>query len=231
MRLHVCHAGAFGHPALHPSRRLGGLRQRHLGGELQVHRHIQGAVALKDRDVVRFHDRRLFQRDREHPLAQSQPAPPWLDVDDDVAARQRGLEGRLDHVRGLVALDDGLGRRHGHDDVGEVAAGRLAQPQPAQLDVLADALDRAGGCPPRLVGRAVHEHVRVLCDQPRRRSEDDGGDDQGGDRVALVEAGVHGEQPDQHGQRSRHVAREVNGVGAQRGARVAACAPQRGRRR
>ena len=50
---------------------------------------------------------------------------------------------------------------------------------------------------------------------------------QRGDRVALGEARVDRQQPDQHGQRADHVAGEVKGVGAQRRAGVAARDAQR----
>ncbi len=53
---------------------------------------------LEDRDVVRLHHQRLGQRDREHPVAQVEPAAARLDVHDDVAAGQRALDRRLDQV-------------------------------------------------------------------------------------------------------------------------------------
>ena len=57
-----------------------------------------------------------------------------LDVDDDVRLGQRVLHRLLDRVGRRVALADGGVRRDADDDVGEVAARRLAHPQPAQVD-------------------------------------------------------------------------------------------------
>ena len=115
----------------------------------------------------------------------SRPAPARLDVDDDVAAGQRPLDRLLDQVGRPVALDHGLPGGHADDDVGEVAPGRLAQPQAAQLDVPAERGDRPLGGRAGLVGRAVHQHVGVDGDQPRGGHQDDRGDDQRRHRVAL----------------------------------------------
>ena len=54
---------------------------------------------------------------------------------DDIAARQHPLDRGLDQIGRLVALDDRLPRRNGDDHVCEVAPGRLAQAQAAELDV------------------------------------------------------------------------------------------------
>ncbi len=80
-------------------------------------------------------DLRLAERDRQHTVAQVEAAPARLDVDHDVAAGQRVLDGALDEVGREVALDHGLPGRHADDDIGEVAAGGLAQAQAAELDV------------------------------------------------------------------------------------------------
>ena len=71
-----------------------------VGGELQVQRDAGRPVLLEDRDVVGLLDQRLGQRDREHPVAQVEPAPARLDVHDDIAAGQRVLDGGLDQVGG-----------------------------------------------------------------------------------------------------------------------------------
>ena len=78
-------------------------------------------------------------------------------------------------------------------------------------------------------GRAVHQHARVLEDQPRRRREDDARDDERRHRVALLEARVDQEEAGQHRQRPGHVAREVEGVRAQGGGAVPARGAQRDR--
>jgi hypothetical protein len=108
-------------------------------------RDVHRIALLDDRDVVRLPDERLGERGCENAIAQVQSAPARLDVDDDVAARQCRLDRLLDQVRRLMALDDRLSGRHRHDDVGEVATGRLAQTQAAELDVGAERVDRALG--------------------------------------------------------------------------------------
>ena len=117
---------------------------------------------------------------------------------------------------------------HAHDHVGEVASGRLAQPQPAELDVLAHAR-RSPARRPRGASAGVRS-ISTLAFTAISRSgggQDDRGDDQGGDRVGLAEARAHGQQPGQDGQRAGHVGREVEGVRAQRGAVVAPRRDQR----
>ncbi len=91
------------------------------------------------------------------------------------------------------------------------------------------AIARSAACA-RLGGRAVHQHVGVLADQAHGGGADDQRDEQRGDRVALVEAGVDEQQADEHGERAGHVAGEVKGVRAQRGAREAARDAQRDER-
>ena len=51
-----------------------------------------------------------------------------LDVDDDVAVGQRGVQRRFDGVGGRVALADGCARRNADDDVGEMSPRRLTHP-------------------------------------------------------------------------------------------------------
>ena len=227
MGLHRSHTRSRGDRALNPPSDLGRVLQGEIRGELQMQRDIDEPILLEDRDVVRLHHERLRQRDRQDPVAQVETAAARLHVHDHVAARQRPLDGRLDHVRGLVTLDHRLAGWDGHDDVGEVAPGGLAQAQPAELDVRAELGDRALGGLPRLHRGAVHQDVRVLDHEPRRGGADDGSDEQRGDRIALHEACVDEEQPDEDRERAGHVAGEVKRVGAQRCAAVGArCAPR-----
>ena len=119
--------------------------QVEVGRELQVQRDAGALAVLEDGDVVGLLDERLRQGDREHAVAQVQAAAAWLDVHDDVAPGQRLLDGLLDAIGGAMALDHRLSGRDRDDDVGEVAAGRLAQAQAAQLDVGAEFGDRPLG--------------------------------------------------------------------------------------
>jgi hypothetical protein len=48
-------------------------------------------------------------------------------------------------------------------------------------------------------GRSVHQHPRVLVDQPTRRSEDDPGHQDRGYCVPLLESGGNCNQPSEHG--------------------------------
>ena len=68
-----------------------------------------------------------------------------------------------------MALADGRPRRHGDDDVGERPPGGLPQAQPRQLDRRIDPRDRRARGLLGVRRRAVHEHVHVAADQPRRR--------------------------------------------------------------
>ncbi len=148
MRLHVVHAGPGADRPLDP---LGYLMRR---TELQVRRELQvqgdarRALLLEDDDVVGLLDERLGKSDRKDPVAQVQTRAARLDVDHDVAPGQHALDRALHQVRGAVPLDHRLPGRDAHDHVSEVAAGRLAQPQPADLDVLAEAGYRPLGRPP-----------------------------------------------------------------------------------
>src|SRR5205823_11315587 len=83
-------------------------------------------------DVVHLADARDTDRGLLRTLAHLRVAPLRLDVDDDVALRQRALDGVLDRVGRGVALGDGRAGRDADHDIGEVAARRLAHAQAAQ---------------------------------------------------------------------------------------------------
>ena len=78
----------------------------------------------------------------------ARPRPRGLDVDDDVAPRQRALDRLLDRVGRRMPLADAGVRRDADDDVREVAPGRLAHPQPPQLDRRIQRRDRQRAPPP-----------------------------------------------------------------------------------
>ena len=227
MRLHGEHPERVADRLLDPAGGLRSLAQRQVGREVQVQRHVDRPVLFEDRDVVSLQHERLRERDRKHAIAQIQSPSPRLDMHDDVTSGQRVLERRLDLVGGLMSLDHRLPRRDRDDHVGEVASGRLAQPQPAELHVDPQARDCLFCRHSRLCRRAIHEDVGVLGDQPGRRRADDRRHQQRGDRVALLEAGTHHQQAEQHGQRAGQVAREVICVSTQRRAAVASRASQR----
>ena len=136
-----------------------------------------------------------------------------LDVDDDVAARQRALHRLLDRVRRRVALPDGRARRHADHDVRELPRRRLPHPQPPELD---RRVEPAIAARRRLLGvrrGAVHQHVDVRAHQPRGRDEHEHRDEERGDGVGAVVAGPRDEhEPDQHRDRAGEVAGEVERV-------------------
>jgi hypothetical protein len=106
-----------------------------------VQRDADLVTVLEDGDVVRLAHRRLAERNRQDAVTQGQPAATGLDVDDDIAVRQRVLNGSFDFIGRGVAFDDRSAGCHGHDDVREegyqilgtprVSKGRVAGPVPA----------------------------------------------------------------------------------------------------
>ena len=203
------------------------LRQVDIRGELQVQRHADVIAVLKDRDVVRLAHKRLPKRDREHPVAQVESQSPGLDMNDDVAARQRLLDRTLDRVRRGMALDHGATRRHRHHDICEVAPRGFPQPEAVKLDLRGESDDRfAGDLLCRRRG-GVHQYLGVLEHEPRRRREDERGDDQGRDRVAVLKPRSDSYQPREDRDRTGEVATEVKRVRTERRRAVLARGPQR----
>jgi len=144
-----------------------------------------------------------------------------LDVDDDVAARKRALDRRLDRVRGGMALSDAGARRHADHDVGEVAAAGLPHAQPPQRD-LRQRRDRGARGLLGRHGSAVHQHVDVAAREPRRRDQHEDGDEERGHGVAVRVARSCEHEPREDGRRAREVAREMERVRGERGASVRA---------
>ena len=198
------------------------LAQIQLGGELQVQRDAAPLVLLEDRDVVRLLHERLRQRDREHPVAQVEAAP---------RAARRARPRRCPAARARPRPRSGRRRGGPRRPPGPAARSprrRRSSVPPTRAGAggsssmsSPSAVDRALGRRARLRRRAVHQHVRVLRDQPHRGAQDDRRDHQRRHRVAVVRSPRDGEQPDEHRERARHVAGEVQRVRAQRRAVVA----------
>jgi hypothetical protein len=143
-------------------------------------------------------------------------------VDDDVRVGQRVLDGLLHRIGGRMALADRGPRRDADHDVGEVAAGGLAEPQAPQLDRRVHACDRPARGLLRLVRRPVHEDVHVRPDQPCGRQQHEDGDEEGRERVGAGVAGGDECQPEQNRERPGEITREVERVRLERGALVPA---------
>ena len=145
-----------------------------------------------------------------------------LDVDDDVGARKRPLDGRLDRVRRRVALADTCRGGNADHDVGELPASRLPHPETPQLDVGPERRDRSPGRILGAGGGTVHQHVDVAAHQPGRREQYENRDEERRDRVSARIARAREEEPDEHGHRPRQVAGEMERVRCERGAAGAA---------
>ena len=145
------------------------LVERQLARQLEVERDVEAVGQLDHRQVVDLADARDRHRRLAHPLAQCRLDTGGLDVDDDVAAGERSVHGLLDAVGDGMALTHGGARGDADHDVGERAAGRLAQPEPAHLDRRIERRDRGPRCANGIRRRPVHEHVDVAPDQARRR--------------------------------------------------------------
>ena len=104
------------------------LVERELAGQLEVERHVDTVGQLDHGQVVDLADARDRHGRLPHALPQRRLHARRLDVHDDVAARERSVDSRLDAVRHGVALADGGPRRDTDHDVGERASGGLAQP-------------------------------------------------------------------------------------------------------
>ena len=141
-------------------------------------------------------------------------------MDDDVASRQRLLDGSLDGVGGRVALADGRGGRDADHDVGELAAPSLPHPEPAQLNRRSNSRDRGarGGLGGR--GNSIHQHVHVHPHQLRGGAEHEHGDEEGSNRIAVRVSRPHEQQASEHGKRAAEIAREMNSVRGERRAPI-----------
>ena len=201
--------------------------ERQVAGELQVERQLGAAVGAQHGQVVDLPHLGHAQGGGEGPFTERALVALRLDVDDDVALRQRLVDGGLDGVRRRVTLPDGGARRNADHDVGELAPRRLPHPQAPQLDPGLQTRDRGARSLLRLGRSAVHEHVDVVPHQARGGPEHEHGDEQRRRRVGVMPARADAEQADQHRDRSRQIAREMRRVGAECGAVVAAGGAER----
>ena len=170
---------------LHPLCNLVRLGERERARELQVKRDLGVAVQIEDGHVVDFAHAWDPERGGERLLAQFSPGLCGLDVDDDVTAGHGPLDRLLDGVGRGVPLADGCPRWDADDDVGEMPSRRPAHAQAEEDDRRGELLDRPPGGLDLVHRRLIHEHVDVLADQPRGGVEDEGGDEERGDRIDL----------------------------------------------
>ena len=170
------------------------LVERELARQLEVERDVEAVGKLDHGQVVDLADARDRHRGLAHALAQRRLGPGRLDVDDDVASGQRGVDGRLDAVRDGVALADRSAGRDADHDIGERAPGRLPQAQAPHLDGRVERGDRGPRRTHGIGRRAVHQHVDVAPDQPHRRRDHEERDEERGHRVARGPAAADREQ-------------------------------------
>ena len=156
--------------------------------ELQVERDLDPAVDVEHREVVDLAHVGDAERGRERPLADAPLIAAGLDVDDDVDVGQPLVQRRLHAIGGGVPLAHGGARRDPDHDIREVAAARLADPEPPQLDGRVETGDRAPGLVLRVERRAVHEDAHVPAEQADSRDDHQGGDEERGEGVAGREA-------------------------------------------
>ncbi len=199
-----------------------GLVEEEVVVDLEVEVDVDLAAVLVDADVV---DRDLV------PLGDRPDAPGHrlalalarVGVDDDIGARDEGLDAGLD------VLGDGVGPFEGQVAVdldGHVDEGRgprLAEADLAGADDALDLVRRGRDLLLQPLRGAVEEDVDRALAQPVADEEHDEGDAQGGHRVGPVEeAGVAGQdfpadqnegQADEDDGRAPDVGREVEGVG------------------
>jgi len=148
-------------------------------------------------------------------------------VDDRVHAGQRLLQHALHGVGRRVRLRQGGARGDRHHGVGEVAARRGAQPQPADLHLGLQRRQRPPGALDVGRGGPVEQDVRVAAHQGAGGGEHQHRDHDGGDRVGDGVPGVHQDQAHHHRDGARQVSGEVQGARRQRGAAVPAGRPPR----
>ena len=108
------HVDDLGHPVDDRALDLLGDRvrlvEREVARQLQVERDVEAVRELDHGEVVDLAHPRDRHRRLAHPLAQRRLGAGGLDVDDDVAARERALHSRLDAVGDGMALADGGAR-------------------------------------------------------------------------------------------------------------------------
>ena len=196
------------------------LLERHLARQLEVQRELEPAADVDEREVVDLAHARHGQRGGVRALAHARILE-RLDVHDDVAARQRPLDCLLDRVRGGVALADRVRstrrrsrrRRTGGRRPGASAAGAARPPASPPRSPRARRPRRRSGA--RSMSTSMLLRIRRAA-----ASEHEHGDEERRDRVAVRVAGPRDQQADEHGDRAREVAAEVQRVRRERRARV-----------
>ena len=195
--------------------------QRQLAGELQVEGDLEPARRLDGHEVVDLAHRHDTHRRGANALGHASVfLARRLDVNHDIAAGKHALHRVLDVIGSRVPLTDDRAGRDTDHDIRERVARSLAQPQPAQGDRRLQRLDRRARRVDGVRRGAIHQHVDVAPHQPRGRKQHQRGDEECSQRVSRLPAGPHGDQPEQHRGGARQVAREMERVREQRGARV-----------
>ena len=206
------------------------LDERQVAGELQVQRDLDPVADLEHGQVVQLAHARDPERRRERALPDLAPGSARLDVDDDVGVGETSFQRILDAIRGRMALPDRGTRRDADDDVGEVRATRLADPEPPELDGRVELRDRRAGGGLGVLRRLIHEDADVSPDEPRRGSDHERGDEERRDGIAPGKAERGRREAGEDGERAREVAAEVECVREQRIAAIAAGGAGRDRR-
>ena len=224
--MNVLDAGLCPYRRLNTFSHVVGVRKWDIRIQLQVQRHADAAVVAVDGDVVHVANERFGERGGQGAVAQAEALASRLEVHDNLAVWQRPAHCRFDLLADLLPLNGRLSRRDRDDGIGEILAARLANAQPAKVDVIAQVGNRGVCAGVRFGWGGVHQHARVLEDQASRRGEDDRGDEQRGDRIALVKAGADRDQPGEHRHGAGHIAGEVKRVRSQRRRLVPGRTPQ-----
>ena len=174
--------------ALDLVRHLVGLLERQLTGKLQVQRHLGVTADVQDADVVHLAHRGNSERRRMRAVADRRLVLLRLDVDDDVAPRQSGVE-RILHASaaawpcptaapGGTVITTSMNWRGPACRIRSRRASQRARPP------------RSPGAPPALRPPVRDPSGRpIALHQPRGRKQDENRHEEGGDgvraRVAL----------------------------------------------
>ena len=200
--------------------------ERDFSRQLHVKRQLFPPADLDEREVVDLaHIRNGEGRSvRAHPDVGIDER---LHVNDDVASGQRALERCLDRVGGGMPQADRSRRRHTDHDVGEIPPGRLPHPEPPQVDRGCERDDRRSCRSLGVGGSAVHQDVDVAPHQRAAATST---------RTATKSAAIESpagcperenSETDEHRDRPDEIARKVERVRRERGARVTAGRPAR----
>jgi class 3 adenylate cyclase/tetratricopeptide (TPR) repeat protein len=177
--------------------------------QLEMERDLDAAAHVQHGEVMDLAHVRHPERGSEHALPKALLGPSRLDVDNDVGVGERSAKRILDAIRRCVALAHRSPRSDPDDDIGEVGSTGATDAKPPEFDRWLQSCDCAPRCPLRVRRRLIHEHVDVLAQQPARGCDDEGRDEESGDRVTLREAERGSGQARQDGERSHEIASEM----------------------